>query len=463
MSNGPARGKYLTRSLAFSCLLFVLGAFSMLFIPSCEDEQPFRRAVVPVKTPWEQYLEALQVSGLAGSRLAESWRRAGGRALRDPALVEAPFLETGYFRGEDPAAVGCRIELKEGQVLKIGIELVPDSLLFFVDLFRLEIRDSTETLRHEFNAERYRIDSLAYEAEASGIYVLRLQPELLATCRYTLSLIVQPAYGHFPVSGKGNGDIWSFFGDPRDGGRREHHGVDIFAGRGTPVVAAVDGMVRSVRDGGLGGKQVWLYDSRRRQSLYYAHLDSQLVRQGARVRAGDTLGLVGNTGNARNTRPHLHFSIYRRGRGPVDPEPFIARRPAGLPRLAADPAWIGGLARVRTDNAALLAGPGSRSTVLATLDRHTPLRIIAASQRWFRVNTADGTGGYLAAASLEQASRSLEQLELDEPVELLERPHRQATPIGKVEARERLAVFARSGGFRLVRADGGPLGWMSRD
>jgi hypothetical protein len=56
--------------------------------------------------------------------------------------------------------------------------------------------------------------------------------------------------------------------------------------------------------------------------LYYAHLDEQLVREGQIVNKGDVIGLVGNTGNAEKTSPHLHFGVYVQG-GPVDPLPFV--------------------------------------------------------------------------------------------------------------------------------------------
>jgi len=57
-------------------------------------------------------------------------------------------------------------------------------------------------------------------------------------------------------------------------------------------------------------------------TLYYAHLDKQLVSEGQYVKKGDTLGLVGNTGNARYTPAHLHFGIYTYS-GPMDPFPFV--------------------------------------------------------------------------------------------------------------------------------------------
>jgi murein DD-endopeptidase MepM/ murein hydrolase activator NlpD len=61
---------------------------------------------------------------------------------------------------------------------------------------------------------------------------------------------------------------------------------------------------------------IWLQDTKRQQTLYYAHLDQQLVRPGQRVVAGDTIGLVGNTGNARTKDPHLHLASTLMEEGP---------------------------------------------------------------------------------------------------------------------------------------------------
>lgn len=127
----------------------------------------------------------------------------------------------------------------------------------------------------------------------------------------------------FPVAGRGSAAVQSFFRDPRDAGAREHHGVDIFAPRDTPVLAAAAGVVSSVATTRLGGNVVWVWDAGGRQSHYYAHLSRQAVRAGARVQAGDITGCVGNTGNARSAPPHLHFGIYARGDGPIDPLPFV--------------------------------------------------------------------------------------------------------------------------------------------
>ncbi|HAC07583.1 MAG TPA: peptidase M23, partial [Gemmatimonadetes bacterium] len=56
------------------------------------------------------------------------------------------------------------------------------------------------------------------------------------------------------------------------------------------------GRVNRVGLTNLGGKIVWVRDPVRGANVYYAHLDSQYVRDGDQVQVGDTLGFVGNTG-----------------------------------------------------------------------------------------------------------------------------------------------------------------------
>jgi murein DD-endopeptidase MepM/ murein hydrolase activator NlpD len=116
-----------------------------------------------------------------------------------------------------------------------------------------------------------------------------------------------------PVIGASRRSIISLYGDARDGGKRKHEGIDIFAPKGTFVVAPSDGVITSVGYNSLGGKVIWMNDNRMKHSYYFAHLDSQIVQNGAIVKQGDTLGTVGNTGNARRTRSHLHFGVYHKG------------------------------------------------------------------------------------------------------------------------------------------------------
>ena len=129
----------------------------------------------------------------------------------------------------------------------------------------------------------------------------------------------------FPVSGT-KSNIGGFWGDSRDGGERKHKGIDIFAKKGTPVVAVSDGRIVKEAHTPIGGKTIWLKPTNRSWTAYYAHLDKQLVKPGQRVRKGQVIGTVGNTGNARKTPSHLHFGI-RPGKGWVNPLPYVKHSP----------------------------------------------------------------------------------------------------------------------------------------
>jgi murein DD-endopeptidase MepM/ murein hydrolase activator NlpD len=141
-----------------------------------------------------------------------------------------------------------------------------------------------------------------------------------------------------PVSGVAPSKIVDTFDAPRDGGRRRHNALDIFAPIGTPVLAADDGVVLALRSNRLGGRVIYATDPARRFVYYYAHLgryQPSLVA-GQRVRRGDVIAYVGATGNADPRWPHLHFQVmvyppdHRWWAGePIDPLPYLAR--AGRP------------------------------------------------------------------------------------------------------------------------------------
>ena len=134
--------------------------------------------------------------------------------------------------------------------------------------------------------------------------------------------------GHCPVDGAVAGrDFSNDWGYPRSGGRT-HKGNDIFANRGRAVVAIDDGTVVRMNtresSGGLGGITV-TYRTGDGSEWYNAHLDqiASGVTVGAQVSAGQQIGTVGNTGNARTTPPHLHLGR-RYGGGWVNPYPTIS-------------------------------------------------------------------------------------------------------------------------------------------
>jgi len=109
-----------------------------------------------------------------------------------------------------------------------------------------------------------------------------------------------------------------------------HHGDDLFAPLGTPVLAVAHGVVFSVGWEHAGGRRLWLRDDRGNE-FYYAHLSaySPLAVNGAIVNTGDVLGFVGDTGDAEGTPFHLHFEIHPVGLldrgydGAVDPTSYL--------------------------------------------------------------------------------------------------------------------------------------------
>ena len=90
-----------------------------------------------------------------------------------------------------------------------------------------------------------------------------------------------------------------------------HHGDDIFAPLGAPILACADGIVFSIGWNEIGGNRLWLRDSQGNE-FYYAHLSafSPLAKNGRHVKAGEVLGFVGNTGDAAGTPTHLHFEVH---------------------------------------------------------------------------------------------------------------------------------------------------------
>jgi murein DD-endopeptidase MepM/ murein hydrolase activator NlpD len=156
----------------------------------------------------------------------------------------------------------------------------------------------------------------APKRKQGGRHPLRAHPKLGATGGY-----VFPVYG--PVS---YGDT---FGAPR-ADVTYHHGDDIFGRLGQPLLACVSGTVFSVGWNKVGGNRLWIVDDQGNQ-FYYAHLSafSTAVTNGTRVKAGQVVGFMGDTGDAEGTPYHLHFEIhsvkylYLGYDGAVDPTRYL--------------------------------------------------------------------------------------------------------------------------------------------
>lgn len=130
-----------------------------------------------------------------------------------------------------------------------------------------------------------------------------------------------------PVKGIKAARLSDTWGAARSHGRR-HEGIDIMAKRGSKVLSATPGVVVDLRDNSLGGKVIWIAGPAGSYH-YYAHLDKHKrgLDVGDRVKKGQVIGYVGNSGNARGGSPHLHYGIYLngKGRGAVNPYLYLFR------------------------------------------------------------------------------------------------------------------------------------------
>lgn len=125
-----------------------------------------------------------------------------------------------------------------------------------------------------------------------------------------------PGGWHCPV--QGSLAFSNDFGVAKPDGRF-HEGIDLFADRGTPVVAPVSGRADQV-EGTRGGLQVWLHGDD--GDLYIAtHLDG--FGASGHVAAGTRIGVVGTSGNAVGTSPHVHFEHHPDGGPAVNPFPLL--------------------------------------------------------------------------------------------------------------------------------------------
>ena len=447
----PMRAACARALAATSCLL-----------AGCEAATEF---VMPprLESPREQYRASLEHFGLAETALGRDWVAVGDRALRDPLPIDLPYRETAYFPSDSAVALGYRLRGLRGRRIIATLNVAGiGRARVFADLYRLS-PDTAEAPRLVATLDSTAA-TFSWEPDRDREFVLRVQPELLRSGSVTVELRSEPALA-FPVDGRSWQAVQSVFGDPRDAGARAHHGVDIFAPRGTPTLAAAAGRIRRVRTTPRGGRVVWIRDEVRSMSLYYAHLDSQAVATGQWVDVGDTVGFVGNSGNARTTPPHLHFGIYRRGEGPADPDPWLRVWEPTVAEVSADTAALGALMRVAVGRAAV--DRPARRTEAAELEpaagdipARTLLRVLAAAGDRYRVGLPDGGVGYVRARDLEYASEPLGTAALG-GLALRAGPAPDAPVIATPAADHAGDILGVFGEQAFVRGPGGVEGWSA--
>ncbi|NOY22525.1 MAG: M23 family metallopeptidase [Acidobacteria bacterium] len=127
---------------------------------------------------------------------------------------------------------------------------------------------------------------------------------------------------HTPSMWPVKGFITDRFGyrkDPFTGLRAFHTGIDIAAKRGTPIFAPADGIVTMIGKNKGYGNMIAI-SHLNNVTTRYGHLLEMLVKKGQKVKRGDLIATVGNTG--RSTGPHLHFEVVVKKK-PVNPSDYM--------------------------------------------------------------------------------------------------------------------------------------------
>lgn len=412
----------------------ILGLFA-----ACSDQ--FTGTLFKSRYPHQRYLTQLGKAGLQHSVLYRQWEQAALRSFTHPTAITIPHQESAYLSPAQPHAIGYTFDARQGEQLQVNVAVRSSiSTQVFIDLFEVP-RDTSTDYNHLVSADTGNT-TLSWDVRRDGRYLLRIQPELLAELSFNLRVTAEPSFAN-PVEPTAKQHIGSVFGDARDGGRRRHEGIDIFAPRLTPVVAASDGTVSRVGDNRLGGKVVWLRPRSSWTTLYYAHLDSQLVVSGQVVKVGDTLGLMGNTGNARTTPPHLHFGVYG-PQGAVDPLPFVRPGKSNPPKIMADTTRIGDTLRIvsQTDTG---------------VPRHSPAIVEAAYKNGYRIALPD-SGRYFVSTQYLTPLLGIRPLRLDGPRILYVRPDTSSAHITELPTGESTEIVAEYADFLLIKK---PIsGWI---
>lgn len=257
---------------------------------------------------------------------------------------------------------------------------------------------------------------------------------------------IRVGFGRFPIAGAANFvHDWYF---PRWGpGFRFHKGTDVFADHGTPVRSPVDGTVTS-GNGSLGGLFVKVFQPDGTY-FYMAHLSGlpEGFQEGMAVQTGDIVGLVGNSGNARTTPPHVHLGIYSPGGEATDPKPILdqmlAEALANLPAVVEQVKAELGTAPVA--DAAASAGPAPRvprsllaSSLLRSLIDERAAGSLDTAMLLEAVGNPSSGGLAVAEAEASQLAASIDW--------------------GAREARTRTKRLLAERATQLFRAALGPLG-----
>ena len=429
--------------------IFILMLTSITFI-SCKTGSVnlFKAA-----SPHEQYKKKLETAGLDKTAMGLAWISAAESSIQKALNINLPYKETGYFDAGKIPAAAYQFSATKGQKITISLNKKPVQSALYLDLWHLTDINNPKRIASADTLN----NPIQYDIDETGNYLIRLQPELLQNVAYTLEITTGPSLA-FPTQSKSK-SIGSFWGDGRDNNARKHEGVDIFGPRRSPVIASAAGTITRVNENNLGGKVVWLRPKGKDYTLYYAHLDEQVAREGQEVKIGDTIGLMGNTGNARTTATHLHFGIYTFG-GAVNPLPYIdpvTKTPANIN------AALGNLNKIlRTSSKVNLYGsPENKASIVTVLSPETIINVHSATGNYYKVALPDGKIGFINSKALRQTIKPLRKLTIKIAQEnVYDQPDSLAAIKINLKAGQTVSVLGNFNNYQLISDENAQVGWI---
>jgi SH3-like domain-containing protein len=174
-----------------------------------------------------------------------------------------------------------------------------------------------------------------------------------------------------------------------------------------------------------------------------------------KVKQGDAIGLVGNTGNAKNTPSHLHFGVYQRQS--KDPIAYIRTMEKLVNEMMPDTLFQSIVFRVNQKTASLRAGPGKKQPAFQELSKDSWVKVIGQSNDWYRVVTATQKEGYVEVRELTPAENG-NRFTLKKETFLLSEANQNAVPVGTAVGKA--VGLASYNNFRFIRTENGLTGWI---
>ncbi|WP_443944419.1 peptidoglycan DD-metalloendopeptidase family protein [Pedobacter sp. AW1-32] len=405
-------------------------------------------------SPHEQYQKKLSSSGLDKTAMGLAWIENSVQSIQKALTISVPYRETGYFSAEKVRAIAYQFSAVKGQKITVTTLKKPENSALYLDIWKQDEKLALKNIAFSDTLN----NPVELEITDNGKYFIRIQPELLQGIEYTISIVSGPSLS-FPTGTKKSSSIQSYWGDSRDANARKHEGVDIFGAFRSPVLAAANGTVTRVNQNNLGGKVVWLRPEAKNYNLYYAHLDEQLVIEGQSVKVGDTLGLMGNTGNAKTTPTHLHFGIYESG-GATNPLPFIDLVTKTPPQIKASVLNLNKTLRTRTTTQ-ILNAPTENALPLHTIPPATIVSVIAATKNYYHIEMPNGQTGFLLSAVLVATDHPIRKLKVGEYQEVVyDKPEQSAAAKMVLKPGEMINLLGNFENFQLISNQQAEIGWI---